>query len=262
MVPPDRALEINCEAWNCIAPLFRGRDALPAYGPLASTEDELRLLSDISISRVLELGCGSGHSLAYLAERGADELWGIDFSSTQIALAKETLQSVADKTRLLKSPMEQNPGVPENYFDLVFSIYGIGWSTDLAATMALVTRYLRPGGCFIASGEHPVYSCLEWNGAQYVMAKPYSSEGPQEHQAWNGVPIVIQRRTLATFVEHIVRAGLHVEALIETSFKEVPPTPDKMDPCRWYSIPRASIMPTTLIVKATKSSQVPSSRRS
>ena len=90
------------------------------------------------------------------------------------------------------------------------------------------------------------------------MAKPYSSEGPQEHQAWNGVPIVIQRRTLATFVEQIVRAGLHVEALIETSLKQVPPTPDKLDPSRWYSIPRASIMPTTLILKATKSSQVAS----
>jgi ubiquinone/menaquinone biosynthesis C-methylase UbiE len=256
MVPSDRALQINCEAWNCIAPLFRGRDALPAYGPLASTEDELRLLSGISISRVLELGCGSGHSLAYLAEHGADELWGIDFSSTQIAFAEQTLQPVASKTRLLKSPMEQNPGIPENYFDLVFSIYGIGWSTDLAATMALVARYLKPGGCFIASGEHPVYSCLEWNGVQYVMAKPYLSEGPQEHQAWNGVPIVIQRRTLASFVAQIVRAGLDIEALIETSGSEVSPTPKQMDPSRWYSIPRASIMPTTLIAKATKSSHV------
>ena len=36
--------------------------------------------------------------------------------------------------------MEVNPGVPENYFDLVFSIYGLGWTTDLPETMALVSR--------------------------------------------------------------------------------------------------------------------------
>ena len=42
--------------------------------------------------RALELGCGSGHSLRYLAERGARELWGIDLSPVQVAFAEDTLR--------------------------------------------------------------------------------------------------------------------------------------------------------------------------
>ena len=54
----------------------------------------------------------------------------------QIGFAEETLRPFAPRVRLIESPMEVNPGVPENYFDLVFSIYGLGWTTDLPATMA------------------------------------------------------------------------------------------------------------------------------
>ena len=38
------------------------------------TEDTLKLLDEPTPASVLELGCGSGHSLRYLAERGAREL--------------------------------------------------------------------------------------------------------------------------------------------------------------------------------------------
>jgi SAM-dependent methyltransferase len=107
-----------------------------------------RLLDATPDPRALELGCGSGHSLRYLAERGARELWGIDLSPVQIAFAEETLRPFAPRVRLIESPMEVDPGVPSDHFDLVFSIYGPGWTTDLPATLALVARYLRPGGCF------------------------------------------------------------------------------------------------------------------
>ena len=76
----------------------------------------------------LELGCGSGHSLRYLAERGARELWGVDLSPVQIAFAEETLRPFASRCRLFESPMEMNPGIPAGYFDLVFSIWGMGWT--------------------------------------------------------------------------------------------------------------------------------------
>ena len=79
------ALAINREGWDRVAPIFHGGTALPEYGPLAPTEDTLRLLELTPNLRALELGCGSGHSLRYLAERGACELWGLDLSPVQIA---------------------------------------------------------------------------------------------------------------------------------------------------------------------------------
>ena len=120
--------------------------------------------------------------------------------------------------------------------------------------MTLVAKYLRPGGCFLASGEHPAYSCLQWNGAAYVIAESYSDEGPREHASWKGagVPIVTHRRTLATFVGETLRAGLQLEALIETPLETSAATDAHVDPARWYSVPRARAMPTTFIIKARK----------
>src|SRR3954470_9763220 len=195
MIEAERVLEINRAGWNHVAPNFHGRTALPEYGPLTSTEERLRLLDLPSDPRVLELGCGSGHSLRYLAERGACELWGLDLSSVQIAFAAETLRPFASRCRLFDSPMEANPGIPLGHFDLVFSIYGMGWTTDLPATLSRVVEYLRPSGCFLVSGEHPAYGCLEWDGTDYVVARSYSAEGPCEHASWKGVPIVTQGRT-------------------------------------------------------------------
>ena len=252
MMEAERVLATNRAGWNHVAPSFHGGTALPEYGPMAPTEDTLRLLEMTPELRALELGCGSGHSLRYLAERGAREIWGLDLSPVQVAFAEETLRDHASRSRLFESPMEVNPGIPSDYFDLVFSLWGLGWTTDLPATMALVTEYLRPGGCFLLSGEHPAYSCLEWNGSQYVVSEPYSAEGAREHASWKGVPIVIPRRTLATVVREIIGAGLRIEALIESQFNPAAVTDSHRDPARWYSVDRARLMPTTLIIKARK----------
>ena len=235
--------------------MFHGGTALPEYGPLAPTEDTLRLLELAPDLRALELGCGSGHSLRYLAERGARELWGVDLSPVQIGFAEETLRPFAERVRLIGSPMEVNPGIPLGRFDLVFSIYGLGWTTDLPGTLALVAAYLRPGGVFVVSGEHPAYSCLEWDGKQYIMAQPYSVEGGVEHSSWKGVPIVIQRCTLGTFVTEIARAGLQIEALVEGELNTDLAKEAHADPARWYSVGRARMMPTTFIIKARKPSR-------
>jgi SAM-dependent methyltransferase len=248
----ERALSTNRAGWDCVAPKFHGGTALPEYGPLAPTEDTLGLLDRKTDLCALELGCGSGHSLRYLAERGAKELWGLDLSPVQVAFAEETLRPFAGRVRLFESAMEVNPGIPSEHFDLVFSIYGLGLTTDLQATMERVASYLKPGGCFIVSGEHPVYGCLEWNGEKYTISESYFTEGPREHASWKGVPIVIHRRTLSTFVRETIHAGLQIEALVETPLNPAAVKDAHADPGRWYSVDRARLMPTTFIIKARK----------
>ena len=249
---PNDALAINRAGWNVVAPRFHGGTALPIYGPLAPTEDTLHLLGPFAGTRVLELGCGSGHSLLYAAQRGASEVWGLDLSATQLAFAREVLKDVETTVRLIESPMEHDASIPADYFDLVFSIYGLGWTTDLPATLALVARYLEPGGTFVCSGEHPAYSCLEHEKGQYVVARPYAAEGPNPHASWNGVPIVIQQRTLGTFVTATARAGLVIDALVEGEPDPTLATAAHQDPARWYSLARARLMPTTFVLKAHK----------
>jgi len=245
-------LAINRAGWNQVAERFYGGTALPNYGPLAPTEETLQLLDPLHGTRVFELGCGSGHSLRYLAERGAAELWGLDLSTTQLAFATDLLQAYQPHLHLFASPMEVNPGVPLNSFDLVFSIYALGWTTDLSATLALVAAYLKPGGCFLFSWEHPVYSCLGYADKQFIMAQPYMHEELVLLDSWCGVPIVQHKRTLATFINAVIQAGLQLEQLIEAEFNAELSKDSHADPARWYSAPRAQMMPTSFIVKARK----------
>ena len=90
-------LTINQKGWNIVAPQFHGGTALPKYGPLCITESELQLIDNLKGKTVLELGCGSGHTLYYLwKDKDASELWGLDLSQEQLQftgdfLAKENI---------------------------------------------------------------------------------------------------------------------------------------------------------------------------
>ena len=251
----EAILSINQNGWNKVAPLFYGGTALPKYGPLVASEDELNLIPDLNGKRVLELGCGSGHSLAYLSEnRHAGELWGLDLSEEQIGFAQELLAKKNIPAKLLMSPMDENPGIPEEYFDLVVSIYALGWTPDLPRTLALVHSYLRPGGTFLFSWEHPVYRSLRYESRieKYVFETSYLDEDPTLDPSWKGVEIVIHHRKMSTYLNAIVNSGLVIERVIESEPNTALAREQEFAPEKWYSIPRAQLIPTTFIVKACK----------
>ncbi len=256
MIPNrEEIVTVNQKGWNKVAPIFHGGTALPKYGPLAQTEDELNLIPDLSGKSVLELGCGSGHTLGYLREdRNASYLWGLDFSEEQIRFTRELLCGKNIPAKLFLSSMDENPGIPENYFDLVVSIYGLGWTPDLCRTLNLVYSYLRSGGIFIFSWEHPVFQCLEYNAEldKYIFERSYQKEGPEFHPTWKGVEIFINPRKLSTYLNAMTQAGLVLDQLIESQPNVELAREQDFAPEKWYSVPRAQLLPTTFIVKAHK----------
>ena len=251
----EEILSINQKGWNEVAAMFYGGTALPQYGPLAETEDELRLIPDLDGKRALELGCGSGHSLSYLWQyKNASEVWGLDLSEEQIRFTKELLDKKNIPVKLFLASMDENPGIPENYFDLVVSIYALGWTPDLPQTLALVHSYLKPGGVFIFSGEHPAYQCLEYNTdiGEYIFARSYRKEGSDFHPSWRGVEIVINSRKLSSYINAITHSDLVLDQLIESELNTDAAREQDFAPEKWYSVPRTQLMPTTFIIKAHK----------
>ena len=65
----DEILKTNKCYWDTYADLWFGTTALPTYGVHFVTEDELQLFGDVSGKKMLELCCGSGHSLKYHAKK-------------------------------------------------------------------------------------------------------------------------------------------------------------------------------------------------
>jgi SAM-dependent methyltransferase len=150
--------------------------------------------------------------------------------------------------------MDENPGIPAGHFDLVISIFGLGWTPDLDGTLALVYSYLKPGGIFIFSWEHPVQKCLRYDEgiSGYIFNHPYLEEGPVLDFNWRGVEIFLYTRTFSTYLNALVRSGLLLEKVIESEANPQGARPQDSDPSKWYSLPRARLCPTTFIVKARK----------
>ena len=249
----EQSLTINKDGWNKIAPKLYGKAALPRYGPLAQSETDLKLIGDIQGARVLEIGCGSGHSLLYVAQQGASEVWGLDLSHSQIEFASSLLKANGLLPRLFESPMEENPGIPLNYFDLVISIYALGWTVDLPKTLDHIRSYLKPGGFLVFSWEHPVYRCISYESGQFVISRSYHDEGAELQDSWLGAPIVQSPRKFSTYLNSLIDVGLVVEKVVESAIDTSWVESHNFAPEYWYSVPKATLMPTTMIIKARKS---------
>lgn len=159
----ENIIDHNKKYWNEHADFWFGTTALPEYGVKFVTEDELHFFRDVAGKKVLEICCGSGHSLKYLADRKAEELWGLDFSKEQLAHAEEYLKQNGYQAKLLCASMEEDTGIPTDYFDYVYSIYGIGWTTDLPGTFRKIASYLKKDGTFIFSWHHTLHYCVAWS---------------------------------------------------------------------------------------------------
>lgn len=245
-------LKQNQKSWNTVADHFKGVDALPSFGPFAQTEKELHLFDLIHDKKVLDIGCGSGHSLAYMNEQGAAELWGIDFSKRQIDTAGETLKEF--QANLHCSAMEEDIGLPKNYFDIVYSVYAIGWTTDLESTFNLIYSYLKPGGSFLFSWDHPLYAHLKSENGIISLKGSYQEEGTIRYENFKGenAPVAIPLRKFSTYLNTLIKAGFAIEEVVETAVPDELKKTETEQSDRYYSLYKAQKFPTTMIIKARK----------
>lgn len=243
----SETLAINKKSWDEAAPRFFGRTALPEYGPFTPTEDELNLFGEVDGLKVLEVGCGSGHSLKYMSERNAAELWGLDLSSTQIETAKMLLED--EEYNLFESPMEMDPGLPKAYFDIVYSIFALGWTTNIEATLNNIYSYLKPGGIFIFSWEHPLFSRVKNSENGLLFERPYHEEGTYAHEAW-GEPAFMQQYKVSTYINKLVSAGFKIESMVEDV--QITDELKTRQENRWYNEAKVAALPTTIIFKCVK----------
>lgn len=243
-------LKMNKQRWEVSAERFFGRTALPEYGPFAFNEEQLKLFGSIKGKKVLDIGCGSGHSLQYMGREGAKELWGLDMCTKQIETARNLLHDQQVEVTLIESPMEENPGLPSNYFDIVYSIYALGWTTNLSLTFANIYSYLKPGGVLIFSWEHPLHDRLKYEEEQstFIFNKSYVNEGPEYNEGWQNLA-VIHHRKLSTYINALIEAGFMIEKVIDDVY--LPEEPSE-NPSRWYSTQKANLVPATFIIKASK----------
>ncbi len=250
----QKTISVNQEYWNANADHWFGTTALPEYGVLCPTEEELRLFGDVEGKKLLEICCGSGHSLKYLADRGAGELWGVDLSEKQLENARRYLGENGCAANLVCGAMESGLGLPEGYFDWVYSIYGMGWTTDLEGTFRRVASYLKPGGAFLFSWHHPLNYCAGWlpkqshgwEGERIPLTRSYFDEEPFRMPV-DGMEVILRNRKISTYVNALSGAGFCLERMVE----ETDPAVLAAEP-ETFVEKKAHMLPISVIFKARK----------
>ncbi|GAA3783946.1 hypothetical protein GCM10022403_018300 [Streptomyces coacervatus] len=98
--------------------------------------------------RVLEIGCGTGRALAYLAEQGI-EAHGVDLSPVMV---KKINERWADTGATFEcGEVLDWLAADENRYDAVYSVFGAAWFTDPGRLFPLVRARLNQGGVFVFS---------------------------------------------------------------------------------------------------------------
>lgn len=252
----DRIIEKNQTYWNEHADLWFGTTALPEYGVHFMTEDDLHLFGDVAGKKLLEICCGSGHSLKYHADRKAGELWGLDLSQKQLDNAQRYLSEHGHTANLICAPMEADVDIPRNYFDYVYSIYGIGWTTDLDGTFRRIASYLKKDGIFIFSWHHTLNYCVARSieesrdvieDGKLVFHRSYFDESYFTMPV-DGSEIVLCNRKISTYVNALADAGFVLERMIEQNDKQTMEATGEMSD----KAKKAKMLPISVCFKARK----------
>ena len=206
----------NKITWDIAAKNFYGGGALPSWGALMEGTDMPELIGEIKGKTFLEIACGSGHSIKYLIENGAEKVYGIDLSEEQIKFATELNKDAVEggKVELFCQPMEQKAPVVSDSVDTVFSIYGIGWTQDLEVTLSNVYSYLKPTGMLIFSFETQLFARtkLDEKTGQIILAGSPYEDLKKARGGWFGSTSITTTiyRLPSTWIRACLKAGLQI----------------------------------------------------
>lgn len=210
-------IEVNRHGWDELIRSNKpfSNTILPEYGPfLKRNEEEIHLFEHLQNAKVLDLGCGEGKSLEYLYKNGASDIWGIDISKEQIFKARSRFPQF--KNNFFVSPMEEEINIPNNYFDYIFSVFSIGYTSDIFKTFQNVNKYLAEHGAFIVSWTHPFYYCLDIKDSAVIIHKSYFDENSEIiTKGPDKINLAQKNLMISTMINEAKKAGFYVDTILE-----------------------------------------------
>lgn len=215
------------------AEMPRSRDGLQSAGEWPELE---KLLPPFFGMRVLDLGCGYGWHCIYALEHGAASVTGVDLSEKMLAVARE--KTASPNVTYLQTAIEDADFAPGS-FDIVISSLALHYVWDFEAVCKNVSRWLNPGGRFVFSVEHPVFTAEgsqawvddETGAHRYWPVDRYFFEGQRE-SVFLGERVTKYHRTVTGYVHPLLQNGFFLNVLVEPkppdSFLSIPGMADEL----------------------------------
>ena len=198
-------------AYRCFAKL--------GYAMCTISMDEAGMRPDFAGKRVLDLGCGYGWHCIYAAEHGAAAVTGVDLSEKMLAVARE--KTTAPQVTYIRGDMAETPFPPES-FDVVLSSLAIHYLPSFTDFLERVRQCLSPGGDFVFSVEHPIFTAAgpqEWyygpDGTPlHFPVDRYFEEGRRTAR-FLGEDVTKYHRTLTTYLDGLLTGGFQLLRVVE-----------------------------------------------
>ncbi len=178
-----------------------------------------KMMPNFKDKRVLDIGCGFGWHCNYAASQGAKEVTGIDLSAKMLQRAREITPYL--NVTYIQMPMEELDFL-EASFDVVISSLAFHYTPDFTLLCQKVYHCLSPGGAFVFSVEHPIFTAYgnqDWiyddqGNPLYWPVDHYYHEGRRE-AIFLGEKVVKYHKTLTTYLSALLYAGFRLENLVE-----------------------------------------------
>ena len=112
----------------------------------------VELFRNRNVTRILDLGCGTGRHLVFLSRMGF-EMYGFDASPRALSLARQWMDEEGLTADIRMHRMEEQFPYKDGFFDAVISIQVIhhNFMADILTTVSEVERIMRPGGILFIS---------------------------------------------------------------------------------------------------------------
>lgn len=186
------------------------------------------LIPGLKNKDVLDLGCGFGWHCRYASEQQANTVVGVDISENMLQKARE--QTDDPKISYVNMPIEDST-FSDSQFDVVISSLAFHYVKSFEAICTKVYDWLKPGGKFIFSAEHPMFTSRneqdwyvdEQGNRLHWPVDHYQSEGMRETEFLTE-QVVKYHRTIATYLNTLIQAGFVIKAV-----KEPAPTKDMLE---------------------------------
>jgi ubiquinone/menaquinone biosynthesis C-methylase UbiE len=185
-----------------------------------------KVLPDFKGKSVLDLGCGYGWHCIYAMENGASSVVGIDISRKMLEVAKEKTSYPEVE---YKCCAIEDVDFTDESFDVILSSLALHYVKDYEILIKKIYRMLKPGGDFVFTVEHPVFTAHGTQDWYYdekgeILHFPvdnYYYEGKRT-TVFLGEKVIKYHRTITTYVNTLLLNGFIINQIVE------PQPPERM----------------------------------
>lgn len=206
----------NEEFFSKYSEMARSKNGLQGAGEWSELQ---KILPDFHDKKVLDLGCGYGWHCRYAIDNGASYVLGTDISQKMLSVAEK--KNNDEKIDYQCIAME-DMSFPAETFDVILSSLAFHYIKDFEPLAANISKWIKKGGEFVFSVEHPVftsYGTQDWyyDNSGNILHFPvdnYYYEGKRE-ATFLGEKVTKYHRTLTTYLNTLLQNGFEFQHIIE-----------------------------------------------